>query len=314
MIKVFLTLLSAVTVFLLVISFGGGESRKSRVKKRLSKLSVGDNLDNVHKTVMREKRKAEKMKLETSLVSKKFADYLFASGIKLRATEFLTMWICITIIPASILAFMGKSFITILGAGIIGLVIPPFMVRRAKKKRQQLFHKQLGEALVVIVNCIKSGYSFQQSLESVALDMQPPISNEFSLVLNEIKLGISMEDALAHMVKRTDNPDLGILVSAVVTSSQVGANLSEILDNIALTIKDRIKIRDEVQVLTAQGRMSGIVIGLLPVAIVLMMMLVNPDFINSFFTNTLGRILIGIGVVMEIIGFLVIRKVVDIKY
>ena len=114
--------------------------------------------------------------------------------------------------------------------------------------------------------------------------------------------------------RRTQNPDLSLLVSAVVTSSRVGANLSDILDNISSTIKDRIKIRDEVRVLTAQGRMSGLIIGLLPVFIVLMLMMMNPGYIMDFFQQLLGQVMIGAGILLEFIGFFAIKKIVDIKY
>ncbi len=310
-----LPLLAAVSVFTLIVAFSGGDSGTKKIKKRLSSLSSQTDFDSIHTDVMREKRKSDKNnKKQSKLISKRFEDSLTASGIKLTGKEYLLAWVCMTLIPVAILAALGKSFISVTSAGIIGFVIPPFLVQRARKKRQQLFNTQLSEALIVMGNCIKSGYSFQQAMESVAKDMQPPLSNEFSIVLREMRFGVGLEEALNHMVERTENPDLGLLVSAVVTSSQVGANMTDILDNISATIKDRIKIRDEVRVLTAQGRMSGLIIGLLPVVIALMLMLMNPSFIKAFFDDVLGKIMLAVGVVLEIIGFLAVRKVVDIKY
>jgi tight adherence protein B len=271
-------------------------------------------LEHVHDAVMKEKRQSAKDKKSGVLVSKKFDDTLRASGIRLRAKEYLTLWVCAVTLPTLLLTLMGKSMITVLGAGLIGLVIPPLLVKRAAKKRRQLFNKQLGETLVVMGNCIKSGYSFQQAMESVAKDMQPPISAEFANTIREVRYGVKLEDALNGMVERTRNPDLALLVSAVITSSRVGANLSDILDNISATIKARIKIRDEVRVLSAQGRMSGLIIGMLPVFIILMLMLINPGYIQAFFDSTLGQVMIGVGIFLELIGFLAIRKIVDIKY
>ncbi len=306
-------LLGAVTVFLVISSFFSGEDDKKKVRRRLYGLSAQRDIDQIHTDVMREKRNDQK-KEKSSLISKKFENHLLASGIKLTGKEYLLAWISTTLIPVLVLSLAGKNFISVLGAGIIGFIIPPFLVQRAQKKRQQLFNSQLSDALIVMGNCIKSGYSFQQAMESVAKDMQPPISNEFSIVLREMRFGVGLEKSLNHMVERTHNPDLSLLVSAVITSSQVGANLTDILDNISATIKDRIKIRDEVRVLTAQGRMSGIIIGLLPVAIALMLMVMNPDFIGAFFDSAIGKIMLTVGVFLEIIGFLAVRKVVDIKY
>ena len=293
----------------------GSDPGVKRVKRRLASLSSQTDLENIHTDVMREKRKSGKQnKTQSKFISKKFEDMLTSAGIKLTGKEYFLAWAGTTLIPALFLTILGKSFISVIGAGIIGFIIPPFLVSRARKKRHQLFNKQLSEALIVMGNCIKSGYSFQQAMESVAKDMQPPISNEFSIVLREMRFGVSLEEALTHMVERTENPELGLLVSAVITSSQVGANLTDILDNISATIKDRIKIRDEVRVLTAQGRMSGLIIGLLPLVIALALMLMNPTFIKTFFDDILGKIMLASGAVLEIIGFIAVKKVVDIKY
>lgn len=151
-------------------------------------------------------------------------------------------------------------------------------------------------------------------MESIAADMQPPISTEFAKTLREIRYGVKQEDALYHMVERVQNKDLGLLVSAVVISSQVGANLSEILDNISETIKDRIKIKNDVKILSSQGRISGLIIGILPIVLALFLMIVNPDYIVSFFETTIGKIMVGTGVVLEIIGFTIVNRIVDIKY
>ena len=306
--------LGALSVYLFIIAFFGFDPSEKKVRKRIKRLVHENSIEQIHDAVMKEKRQNAKKRKADRFISKKFEEGLIASGIKLNAKEYLIVWTSITLIPALLLALMGKSYITILGVVIICFIIPPLLVNRAKKKRLQLFNRQLGETLVVMGNCIKSGYSFQQAMESVAKDMQPPISIEFSNAIREIHYGVKMEEALNNMVDRTQNPDLALLVSAVVTSSKVGANLTDILDNISATIKDRIKIRDEVRVLSAQGRMSGLIIGLLPVFITLMLMLINPEYIKAFFNSTLGQVMIGVGVFLEIIGYLSIRKIVDIRY
>ena len=305
---------SAAALVFLLITLAFHNSTQEQVKKRLSSLMTDPDLDNIHEEVMREKQKKEGSARKGNTIGQKMEDELAMAGVKLNAREFLYAWTGITLIPVLLMTVLGKNVISIAGLGIIGFVIPPLLVGRAKQKRQQLFNKQLGDSLVVMSNCMKSGYTFQQALESISSDMQPPISIEFARVLREIRYGVKQEDALNHMVQRVENKDLALLVSAVVVSSQVGANLSDILDNIAETIRDRIKIRDEVRVLSTQGRFSGMIIGLLPVVIVLILMVINPTYILTFLQSSLGKIMIVVSIVLEIIGFTIINRIVDIKY
>lgn len=304
---------AALLVFLLITLIFNNSSER-QVKRRISVLMTDPDLDKIHEEVMKEKQKRDGMTRKGSTIGQKLEDELAMSGIKLNAREYLSAWAGLTLIPVLLMALLGRNIISIVGVGIIGLVIPPLLVGRAKKKRQQLFNKQLSDSLVVMSNCMKSGYTFQQALESISSDMQPPISIEFARVLREIRYGVKQEDALIHMVKRVQNKDLAMLVSAVIVSSQVGANLSDILDNIAETIKDRIKIRDDVRILSAQGRISGLIIGLLPIIITLILMVINPTYILSFFNTQLGKMMICVGLIFEVIGFTIINRIVDIKY
>lgn len=285
------------------------------VPERLKKYLRSENVSEVQDQVWKEKREKEKKKSRQSkLASKELMNYLAMSGVRLSASEFITFWGILTFAPMLLVVLFRGSIITALGVGIIGFVIPPFFVKRARKKQQEEFNKQLGESLVIMGNCVKAGFSFQQALESIATEMQPPISTEFRKVLLEIRYGVSMEDALRHMVDRVKNKDLDLLVSAVLTSMQVGGNLSDILEVISQTIKDRIKIKAEVRVLTSSGRTSGTIIGLLPVFIIVVLMLLNPQYFESFFQDIIGKIMIALSVILETAGFLVIRKIVDIEY
>ncbi|WP_312653293.1 type II secretion system F family protein [Aminipila sp.] len=315
MILYFITFFASVSVYLVILLIkkpSGKELVDKRLKKYLNTEGILDIQDQYFKENLKNYRKSKNRKFK--IASKEFSDYLAMSGIKLRASEFIYIWITMTYLPILIILFSGISVITALGVAIIGFLIPPFFVQKARKKRQTEFNKQLGESLVVMSNCIKSGFTFMQSMESIANDMQPPISTEFAKTLREMRFGVNKSDALHHMVDRVQNNDLGLLVSAVMTSEQVGGNLSEILDIISDTIKDRIRIKQEVRVLTAQGRMSGIVIGLLPVFIILLLMILNPEYFKSFFEASIGKIMIGVSVMMEMIGFIIINKIVDIEY
>lgn len=286
------------------------------MERRLSKYFKKSDFDEVQLEVLKEKRKKAKKNKPNKfrLASDEFSNYLAMSGVKLRATEFVWSWVIIAIVPALLAFLLSDNLITALGVGIIGLAIPPILVQRSKKKRQNEFNKQLGDSLSIMENCIKAGFSFQQAMESIAADMQPPISTEFQKTLREVQYGISLSEALRHMVDRVKNKDLDLLVSSVLISAQVGGNLSDIMEVISDTVQDRLKIKADVRVLTTSGRFSGIIIGLLPVFIMLFIMLINPDYFNSFVASDIGKIMLTASVVLEAIGFLAIRKIIDIKY
>lgn len=307
------SLSAAVFTYLLILLLFHNPSAE-RIEKRLSALAANMTIENIHDDVIREKKKKLSENKRFNQITRKLEDSLKISGVKLNATEYLYGWFGLTLIPVVLTIVFNRSIITVIAAGAIGFAIPPILVQRAKKAKQLLFTKQLGESLIVMSNCIKSGYSFQQAMENIATEMQPPISTEFARALREIRFGVKQEEALNHMVDRVQNKDFELLVSAVIISSQVGANLTDILDTISTLIRDRIKIRDDVRILSSQGRISGLIIGLLPVVIILLLMLVNPTYIMSFFESEIGKTMLIISVIMEVTGFLVIRKIVDIRY
>ena len=291
-------------------------TEKEAVKVRISKYFSGFSIDDVEDQVMKERfERSQKKKLgNIKFVSRELSEYVSSTGIKLTASEFLIAWIGAAFAPMAILALLKVNIITIIGIVIIGLVIPPLLLKRSRKKRQEIFTKQLGEALVIMGNAIKGGFSFRQAMESITVDMQPPISSEFGKTLREIHYGVTMDESLQHMTERVKNQDLDLLISAIITSSQVGGNLSDILDTISSTIKDRIRIKQEVRVLTSSARISSYIIGLLPIIIVLALMIMNPDYFGSFFKTDIGKLMLVISVILEATGFLFIKKIADIQY
>ena len=291
-------------------------SDKEIIKGRFKKIFRSGSMEEIEDEVIRERyQRAQKKKNSGSrLVSRELEDYVAASGVRLTAREFLNLWIGAAFIPMILFAVLGLSIISVFAIGIVGFSVPLLFLQHARKKRQEKFTKQLGEALVIIGNAVKGGFSFRQALESVAADMQPPISLEFGRAIREIHFGVSQEEALVHLTERMKNRDLDLLVSAVLTSAQVGGNLSEILEIIASTIKDRIRIKQEVHVLTASGRLSAMIIGALPIFLFLVIMLLNPTYVTFFIHTGMGRIMLIVSVLLEFIGFLAIRKIADIEY
>ena len=291
-------------------------SGREIVMARYSKYLATDSLEDIHDQVLKERAEKNKRfkKTKTEFISSELADSIATSGIKLTPAEFLYAWIAVSFIPMFLLAVIKGHILSVIAVGMIGLAIPPFLLKRAIKKRKELFTKQLGEALVIIGNSLKGGFSFQQAMVSVASEMGPPLCDEFTKTVREINYGLPMEEALRHMAERAKNQDLDLFVSAVLTSARVGSNLTEILSTISGTIKDRIRIKQEVKVLTASGRMSGIIIGLLPVFLILILMLINPGYFGSFFETGIGKVMVGVAVLMEVIGFFSISKITDLQY
>lgn len=298
-------------IFILLFSKLGNEQTRYRISRYFKE----NNVDDVQEQFIKEKSEEQSIRKKNrfKLASKEFSNNIISSGIKLKPNEFIYLWFGLTLIPIFIVLLFGGSIVTAIALSIIGIAIPPFLLNNARKKREDLFNKQLGEATIIMGNSIKGGFTFLQSIENIAEEMQPPISTEFAKVLREIHYGVKQQDALNHMVERTKNKDFELLVSAVMTSTQVGSNLSEILETISSTIRDRIKIKNEINTLTAQGRISGLIIGLLPIVLILAIMVMTPSYFEGFFDSLLGKILVGVSIVLEIIGFAFINKIVNIK-
>lgn len=291
-------------------------SEKEVLQGRVTKYFAVSELDDVAEQVMKERYNNSRKSNEVvnKLISRDFSEYVVSSGVKLTPAEFLYSWIGVALVPAMLLGLIRANILTIFAMGLLGVVLPPFLLIRARKKKQDLFTTQLGEALIVMGNAIRGGFSFTQAMESVATEMQPPISLEFGKSIREMQFGVTQEEALKKMADRIKNEDLNLLVSAVLTSAQVGGNLSEILETISATIKDRIRIKQEVRVLTSTGRTSAIIIALLPIFIVLALMFINPDYFGLFLETDMGKIMVIVAIILELVGFLFIRKISDIQY
>lgn len=247
-------------------------------------------------------------------VSKVFAEELASAGVRMRPEEFLTLWLAAALVPAGVLMLFRAHPITLIAAAALGVLLPPLLVRRAKGKRLRLFERQLGDALLLMGNSLRSGLTFQQAMGNIAREMPDPIAREFARTVREIQLGCDIDAALDGMVKRVRSTDLMLTVSAVQIQRQVGGNLLEILENTSKTIKERIKLKDDIRVMTASGRISSIVVGMLPVAIGGLLMLINPSYIQTFFDTSMGVIMLVVAAGMEITGFLIIKKIATIKY
>lgn len=234
------------------------------------------------------------------------------AGIPLLGTEFL-----ILLGISMAVAFVVGSFVSsrlhvgVLAALGVAMAEWAYVLFRIDR-REAAFTNQLGDCLMMVANAMRAGFSFLQAMDLISKEMEPPMSEEFKHVMRDINLGASVERALDDMDKRVNSPDFSLVVTAVLIQQQVGGDLAHILDTISETIQDRIRMRREVRTLTAQGRMSGWVLAALPIVTGLLISSISPGYMDPLFNDRWGHIAIAIAAVMEIVGFFVIQRIVDI--
>lgn len=234
------------------------------------------------------------------------------AGVDLRPEEFALMWISAVMIPSFIAFLLSLNFVAIIALALVGAIIPPFYLSFQTSRRLNLFATQLGDALQLISNGLRAGFSFEQALVSVRTDMTPPISLEFARAVNEMNYGMSLEDALTGITTRMQSNDMKLLTSAVMIQRKTGGNLADILDNLSNTIRERTKLRNRIRVLTAQGRMSGIVVVLLPVFLFAAISWLNPSYMSFFYVEPIGNLLIVVAIALEILAAVVINNMIKL--
>lgn len=235
------------------------------------------------------------------------------AGWPLLGTEFELMQLGFGAL-LGILVFVLTFDFTLAMLGFVGGILTGAVLLRLRiQRRQKLFTNQLGDMLTMVANALRAGFSFLQAFELIAREMPAPMGPEVNQVVREINLGGTLENALNNMQKRVQSPDFELVITAVLIQRQVGGNLAQILDTISGTIDERIKMRREVLSLTAQGRLSGIVLAALPVVLAILISTISPGYMNPLLENPLGKYIIGGSVLMELIGFYIINRIIDIK-
>lgn len=235
------------------------------------------------------------------------------AGLPLLGSEFLAISAGGALLVFVIFALATRNPVTGLLALLLFLAADFVFVQRRITKRLNNFQRQLADCLSLVANSLRAGFSFLQTMEIISREMEPPMSTEFERVMRDTSLGKSLDEALHDMDERVGSADFSLVVTAVLIQQQVGGNLATILDTIRSTITERIRIRREVNTLTAQGKMSGIVLACIPVALALFFYITSPEYLTPLLTTDIGKIAIIGTVFLVIVGFIIIRKIVDIK-
>jgi tight adherence protein B len=315
----------AVVVALVIIAIGAitARSEKDLVEDRLSRI-VSDTYEPIivdDDPVDTGPKESAVLKAVDGILSertfgKKWRRQLSRADLKLTVAEFAALHvISLTgfFVAGYFVLFPGDIVFSIIAA-FLGFFAPRIFVSRKISQRLIAFEQQLPDTLGLWVNALRSGYSVLQAMEAISRDAPEPTKTEFKRVVQEVQLGIDMADALAHMLDRVESDDLDLVVTAVNIQREVGGNLSEILEVISGTIRERIKLKGEIRVLTSQGRITGLLISFLPIGLAFFLNAINPGYMGDMFTNrTCGWPMLGAGLALIGIGTAVIQKIIDIE-
>ncbi|HUJ71512.1 MAG TPA: type II secretion system F family protein [Verrucomicrobiae bacterium] len=249
---------------------------------------------------------------------------LARADLPIRSSEYVLL----RLVLGSVGFLVGRYFIGNIQSGvivgIIGFFAPVIFVRTHQNQRRAKFVRQLADALMLLTNSLRSGYGFVKGLELVAKEMGDPISKELNRMLREVNLGATLEDALLNLGKRVNSQDLDIVIGAYLVQKDVGGNLTEIMEKVAETIRERLRIQGDIRVLTTQGKLSGLIVGLMPLVVFILLFMWAPDYFNTMFGPPIVFHFVGhdvpMGVCMlvgavcwQLIGAYMIFKIISVK-
>ncbi len=264
-------------------------------------------------TVLKSNNQRLKALLKSKNSNVKVEHDLLGAGVAWSPSEYLVFRILLAIILSGLLELLTHRLFLVVVGLVVGTLYPKLWVKRKRVQRIKKFNDGLADTITSIVSSLRAGFSFLQALKAVEEESDSPIKEEFALVLKEMQYGTSLEEALKHLNDRMPSQDLEILIQAVLIQRQVGGNLATVLSSIVNTIRERNKIQRQVRTLTAQGKMSGVVIGTLPFALGGIIYVISPDYMGTLIHNPIGLVLLGVACVSGIIGFLLIQKLTTIE-
>jgi len=314
----------AVLVFAAVFVAGLGvfyvfmERRKLKVRKRLEDLNrLGLSEAAVEASILRDDTMSDMPAFDRILqklsIASRTRALLMQADVKMRVGTFFLITLALGILGGTIVAIGSGIWWTFpLGAGLVGC-IPYAVIYRKKEVRKRTFERQFPDALDLMTGALRSGMAFTAALQVVAEECPDPVSNEFRIVFEENRLGMSLRDSLNDMTKRIDSTELRLFVTAVLIQKDTGGNLAEILEGTAYVIRDRFRILGDVRTITAQSRLSGVILTALPLAMVAALLVIVPSYLKTLIEDPVGPYLIGGAAFMQLLGFYLIRRIVNVK-
>jgi tight adherence protein B len=236
------------------------------------------------------------------------------SAVKMNVGVFLLASGCSALVMFLFVSTLTRSALTGLGFSFLGLFIPYAYVKRARRKRVDKFEEQFPEAIDLVARALRAGHALPTGLGMVADELKAPVGTEFRILYDEQNFGLTLPDAMKNFARRIPVLDARFFVTAVLTQRETGGNLAEVLDNLAAVIRERFKIKRQVRVLTAHGRITGWVLACLPPVLAMATLVINPAHLGTLTGDPLGRQMLIAAVVLQVLGTLAIRKLVQIEY
>jgi tight adherence protein B len=245
--------------------------------------------------------------------AQQIARQLEQANLPLKVPEWILLRIAIPMLLSLGAVLIWRDVLVLPIALIVGFIAPIIWLRSLSNRRSTMFGEQLAETLTMLTGALRGGFSLAQALTMVAKEARQPTRSELERVTQEMRLGLSMNDALDNLVSRLKSTDLELVVTAIKINARVGGNLTEILDSISVTIRERDKLRREVKVITSMQRMSSYVIGALPFGLAAILFMINPEYMGGLFQPGITLCIPIAAAVFAVVGFVVIQKIADIK-
>lgn len=294
-------------------AYKGPEAK--RITRRLRAMSAGahedEDLSIVKKRLLAKSPTLERLLLDIPRVHQ-LDRLLQQSGLALNVAGFLGFTLLGILVGLILATFFGLPLFAVIGAGVVAGVAPLLYVLNAKRKRLITFEQQLPDALDLMGRAMRAGHAFSGALKMVGDEMPEPVAGEFRITFDEINFGISLQDALQNIATRVPSADLRFFVIAVLIQRETGGNLSELLDNISALIRERLKLMGTIRVLSAEGRFSAWVLGILPFAVGAFIYLVSPKFMSMLWTDPVGLKMVWIMLLAMVVGIFWMRRIVRI--
>lgn len=291
------------------------ESPTYELKKRLRKLAIESSTalpSHIRLEILVEMTALDKFIYKSKFI-RKLHELLDHAGLKIDVKAFIFILLFIAGVGLFIGAALQRGIIPAILVMLFLLSIPFIFLHFKKQQRIMQFSYQFASALDMMSRSLKAGHSLASAIQMIGNEMAEPVAGLFRSVYEEQTYGLSLLDAFTHMIVRMDTPDLRFFVTAVSIYKEIGGNLSEILERLAQTIRERIKVKRQVRVYTAQARLSGYILAAIPIVVGVLAYFFANDYIMELFEVKIGIFIVVVAVVLQIIGFFVIRKIIDIK-
>ena len=299
--------------------YGSAMPQSAAVRGRLQGLMAGTSVVDVTGNVPGALRHTRQGTLFADLFkgdNESLGLQLERADVSLQPGEFIALKIGLALVSFIAPVFVIPGVTAWIAGGVAAVVaynLPRFYLNHKLKARVDKLNAQLPEALSIISNALKAGFGLLQALDNAADQLSHPISTEFERTIHEMNVGSSAEEALVALTERAGSYDLDIVVTAILVQRTVGGNLGEILDTVADTMRERIRIRGEIKTLTAQQKLTGLVIGFIPIGVGVLFQIMSPGYIEPLFTTFIGRFMIGLAVVLEVVGIMIIQRILNIE-